>query len=123
MIRGLVNERGLPTIELRVRDYVGNISRLTVVVDTGFTGFVALPSTTITRLGLHHWGYSRFAIADGSEAKLPVHVGTIIWEGKERLAFVVATNAGSLIGMSLVDGRRLTMDIVEGGDVCIERLP
>ena len=48
------------------------------VVDTGFTGYLTLPPKDVAALGLPFAYRTRAYLADPSEIRLPVHVGTIL---------------------------------------------
>ncbi len=42
---------------------------------------------------------------------------------RKREAMISETAGTPLVGMSMLAGNRLTMDVVEGGDVAIDALP
>ncbi len=67
---------------------IGNSTRqrefIDTVIDTGFDGFLSLPSEVIVRLGLS-WTISNLAaLGDGSEALFDFYTGTVIWDGQYR---------------------------------------
>ena len=45
-----------------------------------------------------------------------------MWHEREREVIVLQADGGPLLGMSLLYGNRVTMDIVENGDVAIDEL-
>ena len=47
----------------------------------------------------------------------------VLWHGKEREVPVLRTDGGPLVGMALLDGNRVILDVVKDGDVRIEILP
>jgi hypothetical protein len=53
---------------------------------------------------------------------LDAYRGTVLWDGRERPVVVLATEGGSAIGMSLLYGYRLAIDVVASGPVRIEPL-
>nr|WP_309739555.1 hypothetical protein [Chamaesiphon sp. OTE_20_metabat_361] len=54
------------------------------MIDTGFDGFLSLPSEIIVRLGLP-WTISNSAtLGDGSEVLFDFYTGTTIWDGQYR---------------------------------------
>lgn len=92
------------------------------VVDTGFDGFLSLPSEIITRLGLP-WTISNSAtLGDGSETVFDFYTGTLIWDGQYRTIDIAASETDPLIGMAMLYAYRLQVDNIEGGIVKIELL-
>jgi hypothetical protein len=47
----------------------------------------------------------------------------VVWHGLPAEVLILRTTGAPLVGMSLLDGNRITMDVVDGGDVTIDRLP
>ncbi|HSF18101.1 MAG TPA: clan AA aspartic protease [Vicinamibacteria bacterium] len=92
------------------------------VIDTGFDGWLSLSSSQIANLGLPFRSRGRAMLADGSEQLVDMHEGRVIWDDETIRIVVDAAETAPLIGMSLMHGFRLTADIVEGGEVTIERL-
>lgn len=72
------------------------------VLDTGFTGHLALPPEVVTELGLPLLGSRRSVLADGSRIALDVHRAEVLWDGRRRLVEVLAARGGALAGMSLI---------------------
>jgi predicted aspartyl protease len=78
MIQGVVNFR----YELTLPLVVGNSNGQREFVNTGFDGFLSLPSETIVRLGLP-WRTSNMAtLGDGSKTLFDFYAGTVIWDGQ-----------------------------------------
>ncbi len=92
------------------------------VIDTGFTGFLSLPFSVITDLGLH-WHYRDIGtLGDGSEVVFEIYKAATIWDGQNQIVDVAASEADPLVGMSLICGFKLQIEAVEGGLVTIEAL-
>ena len=51
LLIGDFDDKGSPTIKIRIRGTLG-VRDYTAIIDTGFTGFVALPQVEMVRLGL-----------------------------------------------------------------------
>ena len=49
-----------------------------------------------------------------------IYRATVIWDGLPRPVQVMETEDASLLGMSLLYGYRVIMDVVDGGTVTIE---
>jgi clan AA aspartic protease len=92
------------------------------VIDTGFDGFLSLPSEIIVRLRLP-WTISNLAtLGDGSEVLFDFYTGTVIWDGQYRTIDIAESETEPLLGMAMLYGYRLQIDTVEGGVVKIEAL-
>ena len=60
--------------------------------------------------------------ANGESEECAVHNAVIIWN-EERISLpVLGLGAEPLVGMALLRGSRVTMDVAEGGPVVIEPL-
>lgn len=92
------------------------------VVDTGFTDALCLPAPAVAALGLPFQFDFPASLADGSQVLLPVHEGTILWEGVEQRVHVLATGNRPLVGTALMDGTELVIQFVEGGLVTVDAL-
>jgi clan AA aspartic protease len=125
MITGTVTADLEATIRLKLRVSVtnGQEQEIEAVVDTGFNGFLTLPSALISSFGLPTRGSRQATLADGQTVRLDVYRATIIWDGQPRDVLVLAAEGGPLVGMSLLQGFRLTVDVADGGSVTIEALP
>lgn len=92
------------------------------VVDTGFVGFLTLPSAAVDALGLLFLHDTAANLADDSEVQLPVHEATIVWQDTERHVRVLATGKRPLLGMALLDGQELMVQCTDGGLVTVDML-
>ena len=92
------------------------------VLDTGFTGYLLLPPDLVTALGLPFRNANKARLADGSIVEMQLYEGTVLWDGRERAALVYAAEGDSLIGMSLLYGNNVSLDVVDGGPVRISTL-
>lgn len=122
MIYGVVNSRCEATLPLVVGNSSGQREAINTVIDTGFDGFLSLPSEIITRLGLP-WTISNPAtLGDGSETVFDFYTGIVIWDGQYRTIDIAESETESLLGMAMLYGYRLQIDTFEGGTVKIESL-
>lgn len=90
------------------------------VIDTGFDDFLTLPPQFIVSLGLPYQAITQAALADGSIVQLRYYRATISWGNELRDVLVLGVEGKPLVGMALLYGHRLTIDIVDGGTVEIE---
>lgn len=122
MIYGVVNLRREATLPLVIGNSTGQRESINTVIDTGFDGFLSLPSEQITRLSLP-WRTSNTAtLGDGSEVLFDFYTATVIWDGQYRTIDIAASETEPLLGMAMLYGYRLQVDNVEDGRVTIEAL-
>jgi clan AA aspartic protease len=93
------------------------------VIDTGFTDFLSLPLSLVTALGLAYLQTDKVFLADGSEIAVDQYEVTVIWDGQRRDVIAHCLEGSPLIGMSLLYDHLLTMEVVSGGPVSIDRIP
>jgi clan AA aspartic protease len=123
MIQGKVNTHREALLPLVVGNASGSRQVVDTVVDTGFNGFLTLPSVLITSLGLSWNASDIVTLGDGSEALFDLYAARIIWDGQYREIDVAESETEPLVGMALLYGYRLQIDAIEGGIVRIEKLP
>ena len=61
-------------------------------------------------------------MGDGSVAVLDMYLATVLWHEREREVLVLQADSDPLVGMSLLYGNRMTLDIVVDGDVLIDEV-
>lgn len=103
-------------------DFDGRQREVEAIIDTGFTGFLTLPWDVVTALGLSLVGNRRATLGDGSVVVLDLYLATVLWHEQEREVLVLQAEGGALVGMSLLYGSRVVLDVVEGGEVTIATL-
>lgn len=123
MITGVVTSNREAVIQALVRGAHGQEAEVEAVIDTGFTGFLTLPARLIAMLGLSFAGTTRAALADGSEVSMDVFEATVLWDERDRGVLVLAAEGATLVGMALLSGHRVTLDVQDRGGVRIELLP
>lgn len=104
-------------ITLRVLGPGGTTDAVDAVIDTGFTGHLALPSGVVAALGLPWVMDDEVVLADGTSDFFPVHLGRVEWHGAVRDVFVLVADADPLVGMELLDDSTLFIDCRPGGAV------
>jgi len=123
VIEGEVTPERKGVVRLRVSGPGGLSAEVDAAIDTGFTGFLALPADTIAVLGLHLVGSRRGRLADGSLIFMHLYLAHVLWDGVLRRVQVLETGGPSLVGVSLLYGYVLTFEAIDGGRVSIEKLP
>lgn len=122
MIEGAVYGNTEPIVELTVRGPEGQEQRLDFKVDTGFDGALTLHSAVVSSLGLQASGVQRVTLADGSVIVCEVCDGSVDWNGVPRSVEVQVSDSVSLLGMALMAGHQVRIDVVDGGAVRISPL-
>lgn len=119
MIQGTVNAFYEAVIPLTVQGPTGESRDIQAVVDTGFSGFLTLPSALVAELGLPFALIEQLILADDSVVHSNVHDGTVLWDDSLRAIKVLATGSVPLVGMRLLDLHNLNIDVERGGLVAI----
>jgi clan AA aspartic protease len=122
MITGLVTSNREAVICVLVRGPQGKGTQIEAIIDTGFNGFLTLPPQFIADLALPFAGTTRAALGDGSEVQMDVFEATVLWDNQERSVVSLGAEGGALLGMSMLSGYRITLDVKDGGTVIIEVL-
>jgi clan AA aspartic protease len=122
MISGIVTADRQALIHLTVRGPTGQEQEIEAIIDTGFDGCLSLPSSVIVSLDLPWRERGRALLADGSESVFDIYESTVLWDGQARRIPVHEAETIPLIGMSLLQGHELTVQVQPGGNVAIRRL-
>jgi clan AA aspartic protease len=122
MIRGVVTANREAIVRLVVAGPDQRREEVEAVVDTGFNGFLTLPSQAIRTLTLPFVGHRRVMLADGRSVVLDLYLATVSWNEEEREVLVLQAEGGPLIGMSLLDGHRVILHVIDNGEVIIDTL-
>jgi clan AA aspartic protease len=123
MIHGVVNASLEAIVRLRVRGPGGAESDVDVIVDSGFNSSLTLPVPMVTALGLVRKTHGTARLADGSVRQFEIFTAEVEWGGAWRVVLVSVVGHESLLGMHLLAGHKLVMDVVPGGLVEILPLP
>jgi clan AA aspartic protease len=123
MIFGNVNTNREAIIQLAVFGENKQKQGIRAVIDTGYTGYLTLPSTVITTLGLTWYMQQEGILGDGSLCMFNVYEASVIWDGQIRSVEINESDADPLVGMALLEGFELKIQGVAGGLVTITALP
>jgi clan AA aspartic protease len=122
MIRTTVNRWLEATLDLAIYGPDGQSERVECKIDTGFDGALTLHSAVAAALDLPRVNSGRALLADGSETSFPIHRAVVDWGGSRRDINVHVADTVCLLGMGMLDGHELRMEIVPDGDVRITPL-
>ena len=123
MIEGMVSARHEAVVPLSIQGPDGWALDIEAVVDTGYQGFIALPPTMVAELALPFSHTTWMILADDTEASFAAHRATVLWDGQSREIDAHVAGATPLIGMLLLDGYSLRVDVKVGGRVVIDIAP
>lgn len=123
MMTGVITPDREAVIRLRVRGPGGQEEEVEAVIDTGFNDFFTLSTLSIAALNLPFEGPAQAMLADGSVVSMNYYRATVAWDAQYREIPVLEADGGPLVGMALLYGKRLTLDVVDGGPATIETLP
>jgi clan AA aspartic protease len=122
VITGIVTPFREAVLDLTVRGPAGQVT-VAAVIDTGYTDYLTLLPNHIALLGLPLGGSVQATLADGSRVTLSLYRADVLWDGQWRPVAILAATGDALIGMALLHGFRLQIDVLDGGPVTIEAIP
>jgi len=122
MITGVV-ESDEGRIRLKVKGARGRAHEVEAVIDTGYSECLTLPSTLVAALNLPWRSLDRGMLADGTECLFDVYEAQVVWDGKVCRILVDEADTHPLVGMGLLRGFELKMQVCPHGKVTIKRLP
>jgi clan AA aspartic protease len=123
VIRGVVSARLEAVVWLRVRGPGGAVSGVEAVVDTGFSASLTLPAATVATLGLVRQSTGQAVMADASTRLFDVCAAEVAWGAEWRPVLVSVIGDAPLVGMRLLAGHELRMEVTPGGVAEIRPLP
>ena len=110
-------------ITVHVADVTGEWHPIEFLVDTGFDGYLTLSLSMIRRLGLPFLRVGTAILASNLEREFGIYGAEVSWNGNSVEAMVLESEDNPpLLGMALLWGSRLTVEVREGGTVSIEDL-
>jgi clan AA aspartic protease len=122
MIIGKVNQNREAIVQLAVLGERKQPQGIKAVIDTGYTGFLTLPSTIIINLELIWYMQQKGILGDGSLCMFNVYEASVIWDGQVRAIEINESETDPLVGMGLLEGYELKIQGVAGGSVTITEL-
>jgi clan AA aspartic protease len=122
MMMGNVNSRREAIIQFVVLGTNNQRQAIKAVIDTGYTGFLTLPSAIITTLGLTWYMQEEGILGDGSLCMFNVFEASVIWDGQIKSIEINESETDPLVGMGLLEGYELNIQGFAGGLVTIKAL-
>ena len=106
-------------VALQLRGPEGQTQDIKAVIDTGYSGFLTLPTALVAELGLPFAYVGQAFLANDTEVNFDVHYATILWDGQPRDIEADATGSTPLVGMLLLDAHSLYVEVADSGSVVI----
>src|SRR5207245_4988607 len=106
-----------PRVRLKLIGTRGQERQVDAVVDSGYTGVLALPPALIATPGLRRRSIAFATLADGSTCSFQVYSGKVVWDGEVRAILVDEADTDPLIGMKLLRNYEFKMQVRAGGKV------
>ncbi len=120
MIEGVVNADHEAVVTIPLRGSAGQEQEIEAAVDTGFNGYLTLPSAFVAELGLTLLGNVQAELANGSWDDFDVYGVSVLWDGQPRYVPADEADATPLVGMALLDSHTLYVEVEDGGRVVIQ---
>lgn len=122
MMMGNVNLRREAIIQFVVIGEDNQHQGIKAVIDTGYTGFLTLPSAIIMALELTWFMQEEGTLGDGSVCLFNVFEASVIWDGQVTPIEINESETDPLVGMGLLEGYELNIQGFAGGLVTIKAL-
>jgi predicted aspartyl protease len=114
MLQGAIDALGQIRVPIELIAADGTGSTLEALLDTGFTGSLAIREQLVRTLGWQPHGYVEASLASGSAA-LGLFIGEVVFDGRRQLVRAVTiTSDDVIVGLSLLRGKRLLADFRTG---------
>ena len=121
MILGTVKGKN-PTVLLTLRGFNDEEMVLEAVIDTGFDAALSLPLDVVQKLNLLKTDDAMVTLADATMIIEDLYTVIVEWDGIEKMVLALASGRDTLVGMAMMDGYNLSVDVTEGGEVRLSRL-
>ena len=111
MIEGIVNNFDEPIIKLDIHLSGNNSKKVNAIIDTGFNGYISIPTTIIEESNWDFLGTEEYELANGDIVEERVYLGKIIFDGDELQVFSLTNRTKDvLIGTKVLKNKILKVD-------------
>lgn len=119
MINGIVRPDLHPTVRLAVFGPQDKYRIVDAIIDTGFNGELSLPSGIVDELDLPWLFQEYLTLGNGQRVTSDIYSASIQMGDIERDVRLDCAETDPLIGLELLRGMYLAMDVVVGGTVTL----
>jgi clan AA aspartic protease len=121
-MNGNVNSRNEAVLPTRLRGPSGVAVEFPLGIDTGFDDYLAVTPLIVKELGLRTFRATSYVTADGTHVNAQYYAVEIEWLGRWMKVPAIEIEGGMLLGMGMFSGCLLTLEVVAGGRVTVEKL-
>ena len=121
-MKGQVNSRLEAVVHVQIHAPARSSRRVAAVVDTGYSGFLTLPPALIRSLGLVRLGRTEGVLADGALVSFDLYGCEVLLDRRRIEIEVAEADTDPLLGMELLSGFELSIQVKSGGRVAVKRL-
>jgi clan AA aspartic protease len=116
---GIVNDRLELTLPVEFIGPNGKSLTVQAVIDTGYTGYISIPTSMAIELEPEWAGTSTGYLADGSPHNFDEYETRLTWQGMGVQLTIEAGTPQVLIGMRLLYGQELHALVLPGQEVAL----
>ncbi|WP_395144016.1 hypothetical protein [Armatimonas sp.] len=113
---GKLNHKLAPLLDLNVLHADNTLQKLSFLVDTGCTLEMVLPTVVLADLGWPAIETMEIQQADASQVSVDLHAGSVFLGKLARPILAAALGTQPIIGMELLQGWQLCLDIIGPGE-------
>ena len=106
-----------PKVSFDVAGPKGGVESYSGVLDTGFTGWIALPEAEIEKLALNFSHDDTLTLADDRTVRVSLYIAEVFLAYQWHKLFVVQIGSIPLVGTGITSNSRITIDMVPNGDI------
>lgn len=112
----------VPSISITMHRADGEDLEIEALMDSGFSGEVALPMSVVEDLGLVYARGHIVVLADGSYRQVETFKGAVFFAGEWHDVTVYSTGGGPAVGMRLMQGAKICFEAIPEGSIDWERI-
>jgi predicted aspartyl protease len=120
VVTGQVTAELEAKLTLRIRSETRTEITLSTIVDTGFSGFLTLPSAIIIGLQMQRQGFTHIRLGNGQHIGVNLYEGQVWWNDGWRPITIQESEGDPLLGMELLRNHDLFVKVIVGGEVTVE---
>ena len=111
-----------PYAEVSVKGRSGHAVSTTALIDTGFNGYISLPSDLVGSLGLSSSGVHVVELANSAEENVDLFFGEVTLGELVATVPILGIGSEATIGTGLLRSHSLRIDFVGDGEVGLIRI-